>query len=229
MTESEYLTSTDPAALLRHVEGRATEEQLRWFVEACRAAFMRNPDDWSLSDDWRGLARSWAEGGCERRAALLREIFGPFRPLQRKYISCLCGGELVPLKKDTLPLLSVCSKCHADGPFWADVVHGEKWPWLAWNDGTIPHLARSIHDSGRFEDMAILADALVEAGCQEEELIAHCRNLERCWKCLGADIASRPRDWDIVCPECHGTGWTPLRGPHVPGCWLTTLLAGVPS
>jgi hypothetical protein len=47
--------------------------------------------------------------------------------------------------------------------------------WLAWNDGTIPRIARSIYDERRFEDMPILADALEDAGCCDETILTHCR------------------------------------------------------
>jgi len=47
--------------------------------------------------------------------------------------------------------------------------------WLAWRDGVIPALARAIHDEQDFERLPILADALEDAGCTDEELLAHCR------------------------------------------------------
>lgn len=31
---------------------------------------------------------------------------------------CKCGGKWVKLKKDLLPMLSICEKCHESGPFW---------------------------------------------------------------------------------------------------------------
>lgn len=57
--------------------------------------------------------------------------------------------------------------------------------WLAWNDGCVVHLARTIHDERDFGELPILADALVDAGCQDETILAHCRAPERhargCW------------------------------------------------
>jgi hypothetical protein len=47
--------------------------------------------------------------------------------------------------------------------------------WLAWGDGVVARLVRSIHDSRRFEDLPILADALDEAGCDDEALLSHLR------------------------------------------------------
>jgi hypothetical protein len=46
---------------------------------------------------------------------------------------------------------------------------------FAWRGGTIPKLARAIYDGRRWEDMSVLADALEEAGCNDEELLNHCR------------------------------------------------------
>ena len=47
--------------------------------------------------------------------------------------------------------------------------------WLAWNDGTLRRLAQSIYDDRAWEQLPILADALEDAGCTNEEMLAHCR------------------------------------------------------
>jgi hypothetical protein len=63
---------------------------------------------------------------------------------------------------------------------------------LAWNDSTIPHIAGGIYEERRMPEgtldnsrLAILADALLDAGCDNEELIRHCRSAEPhvrgCW------------------------------------------------
>jgi hypothetical protein len=46
---------------------------------------------------------------------------------------------------------------------------------LAWQDGTVPRLARAIYEGRRFGDLPLLADALTDAGCDDEDLIGHCR------------------------------------------------------
>jgi hypothetical protein len=70
---------------------------------------------------------------------------------------------------------------------------------LAWNDGTVRHIAEGIYEErkmpeGRLDNgrLAILADALLDAGCEDEDLIQHCRS----------------------------------DGPHVRGCWAIDLLLG---
>jgi hypothetical protein len=47
--------------------------------------------------------------------------------------------------------------------------------WLAWNGGAAVGLARTISAERRFEEMPVLADALEEAGCGDEHLLAHLR------------------------------------------------------
>jgi hypothetical protein len=56
---------------------------------------------------------------------------------------------------------------------------------LAWNGGTIPKLARGIYEERAFERLPVLADALEEAGCTSEDILAHCRgpgtHARGCW------------------------------------------------
>jgi hypothetical protein len=57
--------------------------------------------------------------------------------------------------------------------------------WLSWNEGTNPKLAQAIYDSRDFTDMPILADALEEAGCTDQDILVHCRSrgehVRGCW------------------------------------------------
>jgi hypothetical protein len=64
--------------------------------------------------------------------------------------------------------------------------------WVAWNDGTVKKLAQAVYeqralpqgtlDSAR---LAVLADALEEAGCSDEEILGHIRgpgpHVRGCW------------------------------------------------
>jgi hypothetical protein len=47
---------------------------------------------------------------------------------------------------------------------------------LAWNNRTVTRLAQTIYQDRAFDDMPVLADALLEAGCDNEDLLAHCRS-----------------------------------------------------
>jgi hypothetical protein len=55
--------------------------------------------------------------------------------------------------------------------------------WLAWQGGTVARLARAAYDnrqlpSGLLDNahIAVLADALEEAGCQEGQILDHLRS-----------------------------------------------------
>jgi hypothetical protein len=63
---------------------------------------------------------------------------------------------------------------------------------LAWNDGTVPRLAQGIYEDRKLPDgtldnsrLAILADALLDTGCEDEGLMAHLRSpgphVRGCW------------------------------------------------
>lgn len=57
--------------------------------------------------------------------------------------------------------------------------------WLRWNDGTVPKIAQTIYDKSHFTDLPILADALEDAGCDNDDILRHCRepaeHVRGCW------------------------------------------------
>jgi hypothetical protein len=57
---------------------------------------------------------------------------------------------------------------------------------FAWEHGVVQALAQEIYDEGRWDELPILADALEDAGCREEEMLRHCRDtaaphVKGCW------------------------------------------------
>jgi hypothetical protein len=55
-----------------------------------------------------------------------------------------------------------------------------------WLTSTVTALARGIYDEKAFERMPILADALQDAGCDNDEILNHCRaagweHVRGCW------------------------------------------------
>jgi hypothetical protein len=55
----------------------------------------------------------------------------------------------------------------------------------AWRTDTVVALARQMYPSRNFSAMPILADALQDAGCEDEQLLGHCRgtgpHVRGCW------------------------------------------------
>jgi hypothetical protein len=62
----------------------------------------------------------------------------------------------------------------------------QQWKrWLSWHSGLLVSMAQKMYDSRDFTDMPVLADALDEAGCQDQDILSHCRSggehVRGCW------------------------------------------------
>jgi hypothetical protein len=74
-----------------------------------------------------------------------------------------------------------------DGRFRISRLRGSRIDpaWLRRQGGTVEKLARAFEQERDFARLGVLADALEEVGCQDAELLAHCRRGEphgdRCW------------------------------------------------
>ena len=57
--------------------------------------------------------------------------------------------------------------------------------WLKANDGAVPKTAQQIYEERAFAFMPFLVDALLDAGCDNEDMLAHCRSagphVRGCW------------------------------------------------
>jgi hypothetical protein len=57
--------------------------------------------------------------------------------------------------------------------------------WIKWNDGIIPKIAQGIYAERAFDRMPILHDALLDAGCDNADILTHCRSggihVRGCW------------------------------------------------
>jgi hypothetical protein len=56
---------------------------------------------------------------------------------------------------------------------------------VSWNDGTIKRLAQALYDDQAFDGLPILADALTDSGCTDDDILNHCRlpgeHVRGCW------------------------------------------------
>jgi hypothetical protein len=101
----------------------------------------------------------------------------------------------------------------------------------AWLTPAALGIARRAYDLRDWEALPVLADALEEAGCEDEEVLMHCRGKGRCPGCLGkggcCNLKDEPGVWGDMhrCALCAGTGWVDA-GPHVRGCHVLDLIIG---
>lgn len=147
--------------------------------------------DWSCSDEeriknWLPEELSWTGVSEELRANLLRDIIGnpwkPFKTYANGTHKTIGTNMSVRIPLDD---------------------------WLAWNDRTVPRIAEGIYQQNRFENMGILHDVLLDAGCNNQEILDHCKGLR----------LHQIRTDDGVLRE------TWLKDQiHVRGCWVIDLL-----
>lgn len=241
VTEQEWLTCDDPKQMLGSNKAfgwitgdyRPSDRKLRLFACACIALCEQSKlaaatETYNYGEDGETISEvlsvvwHWCHEQREYdppaaiKAMLLREIVGnPFRPatlpLHRRCWKC---GRVSRIK-DRLANLCACG-------IWSD---GE--PFCPWLSPAVKAIAQSIYDDRDWGVMPVLADALEEAGCQDEVILRHLRGQERK---TDRSLLTVAQGW--VPRDGHPSGeqmqncWMPLRGPHVRGCWALDLILG---
>jgi hypothetical protein len=132
---------------------------------------LRKVCDWSEGDD--KLDRALSEE-CELR---LKYFFYSYDNFTEPEVSDWAASGLAELHAD---LVQEATK-------WIRERGGVRVDpsWLRWNDGTVLKIARGIADERAFDRLSILHDALIDAGCDNEDILAHLRepgkHATRCW------------------------------------------------
>jgi hypothetical protein len=155
----------------RFADGLATVEELRASQGEARVALKQAERDafeaQSLSAEARAVARAHLGGA---RAAM------------RTAVGEALQDVVAVSPKDQRRLAAALRDIF--GPFLYRSVSIER-EWLQWNTGTIPKLAQAIYDDRAFHNLPILADALEEAGCDNLDILSHCRDvgdhIRGCW------------------------------------------------
>jgi hypothetical protein len=218
MTENEWLTGTDPEAMLEFVRARAKERKLRLFACACCRGI------WGLLTDPRSrrgveTAERFADGmvgqealaasEAEAEVAISRSASGePLDPASYAAWWTTAGYEerVGEIAEQTSRWVEQ-AVAETRGSAACDTERKRQCGLLreifgnpcrpasgdpAWPGATALALAQAIYEEQTFERMPVLADALEEAGCADAEILGHCRG----------------------------------PGPHVRGCWVVDLVLG---
>jgi hypothetical protein len=213
MTEAEWLQATDPHEMLSRMGDRLEPRKLLLFARACaaRAAHLIEDEVISLSplDDMAesghfdlrdvmaiGMALARAAGritgmdhvsgystwlrwpGAVSEVALVARVaIAAARVRSRR-----SGGPLKAQRNRERRMQRLLLRDIAGNPFRPVAVNPA---WLAWGDATVPKLAQALYDDPAFGRVAILADALEDAGCGVRALLDHLRgpgpHVRGCW------------------------------------------------
>ena len=203
MTEAEWLAADDPQPMLAFARGRAGDRKLRLYCCACcRRA-------WGRLGRGRRTALETAERYADGQAGWWGTLAGEFLALPDThwerdpgraertavYVAVRPWGR-GPDGDGVAAAALVARMTDAGGDREpragsADLARdilGNPYRPVAfdprWLTTDVLALARGIYDDRAFDRLPILADALMDAGCEDEQVLAHCRSEGR--MCAGA-------------------------------------------
>jgi len=162
------------------VEGAATAEQ----VIAARRRLEAITDPWLWQDEPEGVLAFEQNSG--HRAATFLVDTGPGRdPLLKRLLMvkevAFNANKVFGVGHERTIRVAHCQIVREifGNPFRPVTIDSR------WLTSTVLDLAKAIYDDKAFDRMPILADALIDAGCDSEEFISHCRSegphVRGCW------------------------------------------------
>lgn len=199
MTDAEWLACTDPTPMLQFLSAKNYKRKLALFgVACCRHISCLCKDKRSMN------AIEVAERYADRRAKInevrnatrnaYEDALGNSRPLGQHVF------EVAVLANAAFNAILVSEYALKAAP---DQAAGEKAHQCAllrelfanpfqrisikksWLTSNVVDLANAIYSERAFDRMPILSDALMDAGCDSVEIIAHCRSerphVRGCW------------------------------------------------
>jgi hypothetical protein len=212
MTEAEWLVSSDPTWMLAFLRGSASERKLRLFAVACcrRSMTLLLPFLGVYREGMGGaaVAERYADGSAtaedlvearRRLDAARNDRHGApdFATARRtEELDLTADAALWDMREAGA---SLRSEEQRQASFLRDLFGNPFRPSpplppavLRWNDGTVRRLAQAIYEGRQMPEgildagrLGILADALLDAGYDDEGLLAHLRSagphVRGCW------------------------------------------------
>jgi len=212
--ESEWLTGIDLSRLLRHVYPTASDRKLRLFTCTCCAVLRPHYSDPNVIRAL-DLAEQWADGSVARSVLnSARRAAGWSNATPYVGVSTHAGSANVAVHAANLatwPRRGLESGAGWNALFasrelgllpdrnqgWVDEHHANLFRDIfgnpfrpvafdpAWRTSDSTGIAAKMYESREFSAMPILADALEEAGCDNTDILLHCRmpgtHIRGCW------------------------------------------------
>jgi hypothetical protein len=194
MTEAEWLACSDPTPMPEYLADKVSARKMRLFACAC----CRHSWNWSGANNRVAIevAERFADGEATTEELLAAyEIPGlsQFPTNPDAVVGGIGAAAFIPNSLTNYVSIEqveavFCAECHAQIQFIYDIFGNPFRPVTlhpAWLTPKVKTLAQAIYDNRAFERMPELADALVEAGCSNEDILSHCRgpgpHVRGCW------------------------------------------------
>ena len=198
MNARKWKTCADPGPMLDHLRGTAGVRKLRLFAVACCRPILKKQDYYHAALD---VAEAVAEGKPTRGLrneldewmTLAMEAGDPLgwaihfalddatvANLDREFTDWVCGLRASVSERKEKARYAAHLRCQFGNPFHPVAFD----PALRTSDALA--LARGIYEKKAFDRMPILADALQDAGCDNADILDHCRDtsaqhVRGCW------------------------------------------------
>ena len=194
------------AHFLPNEESREWIEVARRYADkkASRAEMVANHAEADRAYSKTCEASDWLQGLAAAAQLALQAVMGTVRPTNRYYAGGVAesAAHAAGLAVDCntsevygIPVsdpLALAAESAAQLQLLRDVLGrpdglslSQMSDSIAWQGGLVPKLARSIYDDRAFDQMPILGDALEDAGCGDDAILAHCRSpgphTRGCW------------------------------------------------
>jgi hypothetical protein len=209
MTEAEWLVCIDPMPMLELLRGKASDRKLRLFACHCcyhslqnHGCFKEEAEDAVVMAEWFADAEARLADLIDEREDFMRS-FDPATFTLAAMMDAVAPTMATPMTIDDAFRVVVAIGQYCEIGLTANQrTHQAKVlrdcfgnPFrrspplppavLAWSDATVRRMAEGIYDERAFRRLPVLADALIDAGCDNEELLAHCRSggphVKGCW------------------------------------------------
>ena len=180
MKEANWLTSRSPKRMIEHLQGTgAAERKVRLFICACWRPRIHLMDKEMLAeveaveaDRHHGLPQGYFPTYRDvwYAARMSSEVGIQFARHPSKQPGCT-GAQQGAILRDIF-----------GNPFRTVAFSSD------WRTDTAVSLAKQMYAAREFSAMPILADALQDAGCDNEDVLSHCRDTNQvhvhgCWVC----------------------------------------------
>lgn len=190
MTEAEWLASTDPRQMLAFLKGKVSDRKLRLFACACTRRVWepvwktgRHESDRATVEAVEQLFDGTADSSklATIRAAASLEV--ELLACENAFGAAWWATEELP---DAMPdwREEMAPQAELLRDILGNLFHpvGIERSWLT---AAVVGLAEAIYSDWAFERLRMLADALEEAGCNDEAILSHCRgsgpHVGGCW------------------------------------------------
>jgi hypothetical protein len=201
MTEAEWLAATDPKPMLEFLRGKATDRKFRLLAVACcravREVFIA-PVDWKLIDLVDHQSRLDGRLNIDLAAYCYRpfvKIHSGQTPLTQVMILGLTAQDAWEAARATashLPNFATDGGRDNVERWLCRLVRdifGNPFRRIAfdpgWRTDNVRALAIGMDEVGTCGLMPVLADALQDAGCDNVDILSHCRSdgphVRGCW------------------------------------------------